>query len=199
MLASINPLGERSRNQHFGVTFAFYLVGSVAGGLAIGSLAGLAGAAAHALVDWSTTHAAAGAVVVCLVALVLDLHVAGLGVPTIRRQVNEDWLGEFRGWLYGVGFGFQLGLGVVTIVTSAAVYAALALAFLTASLPAGALVGGAFGLARALPMVGVARVHEPRELGRRLRRAQGWAGAARGVAAASLVVVAMAGIVAIAT
>jgi len=38
MLASINPLGERARNQRWGVTYAFYLLGSVAGGATLQAL-----------------------------------------------------------------------------------------------------------------------------------------------------------------
>ena len=35
----------------------------------------------------------------------LDLGILGLRLPTTRRQVNEDWLGRYRGWVVGVGFG----------------------------------------------------------------------------------------------
>ena len=33
--------------------------------------------------------------------------------------VHEQWLTRYRGWVYGVGFGAQLGFGLVTIITSA--------------------------------------------------------------------------------
>ena len=59
---------------------------------------------------------------VALIGVALDLGWAGLRLPTVRRQVNEDWLHRYRGGVYGFGFGFQLGLGVATIVTTAAVY-----------------------------------------------------------------------------
>ena len=62
---------------------------------------------------------------------------ARLRVPGPRRQVNERWLDEYRGWVYGLGFGAQLGLGVTTIVTSAATYVALFAALLSGTPAAG--------------------------------------------------------------
>ena len=97
--------------------------------------------------------------VAAVVALVVDFR--RIRPPSWRRQVNEDWLTEYRGWVYGFGFGFQLGLGVVTIVTSAVVYLTFFGAFLTAAPAAGVLVGVAFGLARALPLLGVGHVETP--------------------------------------
>ena len=43
-----------------------------------------------------------------LVAFILDA--APGGVPSPGRQVNHRWLDEFRGWVYGLGYGAQLGL-----------------------------------------------------------------------------------------
>ena len=42
--------------------------------------------------------------------------------------MNEEWLTSYRGWVYGAGFGAQLGTGVVTIVTSPIVYGVVLLA-----------------------------------------------------------------------
>src|SRR6267378_3621772 len=44
MLASINPLGERARNQRYGVTVAAYIVGSTAAGALLGGVLGFVGA-----------------------------------------------------------------------------------------------------------------------------------------------------------
>ena len=175
MLASINPLGERSRNSRFAITFTAYLVGSVAGGAALGALLGLAGAGVHELAPWSAATSAIVVVVLCGAALALDAGVGGLRVPTIHRQVNEDMLNEYREWAYGMNFGFQLGLGVVTIVTTATVYLTFALAALTGAWQTGLLVGGVFGLVRALPMVLVARAYSPHHLRTLFRRINAWA------------------------
>jgi sulfite exporter TauE/SafE len=171
MLASINPLGERARNQRWGLTYAWYVLGSVAGGATVGGVAGVAGAGVHRLVQPAAGVIAALVVAACVAALAVDLHVGRLRAPTTRRQVNENWLGKYRGWVYGVGFGYQLGLGVVTVVTTASVYLTIVLAFLTGSGWSGVIVGGAFGLARALPLLAVIGVHAPGQLRQVMRRA----------------------------
>ena len=153
MLTSISPLGERARGHRWTVTVTAYVVASVLGGLTTGGLLGLAGS----FVDVSAWVAAA----LCAIAAVLD---PVRRLPTIRRQVDEDWLTRYRGWVYGAGFGFQLGLGVVTIVTSAATYAMLALCLLSGSTAAGLLIGGVFGLIRALPILALRGAQTPERL-----------------------------------
>ena len=101
--------------------------------------------------------------------------------------------------MVGVGFGFQLGLGVVTIVNTAAVYLTLALALLSGSAAAGAVVGTTFGLVRALVILAVAPVRRPDQLRQALRRMHGWRALSQraGIAVQALFLVA-AGAVAIA-
>jgi sulfite exporter TauE/SafE len=160
MLTSIHPLGERARGNRFGLTASAYVVGSLAGGAMSGLVAGALGAlrVGGASLVWRSVVFALASVL----ALVVELR--GIRPRSWRRQVNEDWLSEYRGWVYGIGFGFQLGLGVATIVTSAVVYLAFFGAFLTAVPVAGALVGAAFGIARALPLFGVRSVETPESL-----------------------------------
>ena len=149
MLTSISPLGEQARGQRYGLTVAAHLLGGALGGATTGVVLGVLGA----VLDLPLWPAA----VVLAVAAVADLR----GVRIGHRQVDEDWLGRYRGWVYGGGYGYQLGLGVVTVVTSAATPALLALLVLTASPLLGALVGGAFGLARGLPLLALRRVDSP--------------------------------------
>jgi len=165
MLSSINPLGERTRNQGFWVTVSWYLLGSLMGGLVLGSVSGAVG--------WllpSGTWRAIAVIVVCAVGAGLDA--AGRQPPSIHRQVNENWLAKYRGWVYGLGFGFQLGLGVVTIVTTASVYTTIALAVLSGSVLFGAVVGAIFGVARAVAIFLVARADDPATLRGVMRRLQ---------------------------
>ncbi len=145
MLASITPLGERSRGFSWGVTASAFAAGAVGAG----ALAGAAGGALGSLAPNGDWRDIAGLGLVVL-ALAVDASALRRRLPTTRRQVNEDWLTRYRGWVYGVAFGAQLGTGVVTIVTSAAVYAAALGAVLCATVPAGAAVGAAFGATRAL-------------------------------------------------
>ena len=160
MLASITPLGERGRQSRWGLTVvAFALAAAVAGAAtgaalgAIGSLA-LAGAGVQA-------RLAVFAVAAC-VALALD-GVPGR-VPGPRRQVNERWREEYRGWVYGVGYGAQLGVGLSTVVLSAATYLALFAAVLEASAAGGALIVGLFGLARGLQPLATWQIRRPEQL-----------------------------------
>lgn len=191
MLASINPLGERARNMRWGRTVGWYTAGSTAGGLVIGGSAGLLGAGLRAVFVPSGAAVAGIAASLCILGVGLDLGLAGVRLPTVRRQVNEDWLARYRGWVYGGGFGFQLGLGVATIVTTSTVYVALALAVLAGSLPAGLAIGGAFGLVRALPIFAVANADNPTRVRTVVRRADVLSHPTRAAAITSLVVVAL--------
>src|SRR5690348_10280665 len=162
MLGSITPLGERGRGRRWGGTVAAYTAESLAGGAIAGAEAGAVGAVLTsvaplgAAVPWIAGAAVmAGAAVDGALATRL---VPASALPGPRRQVNEEWLGRYRGWVTGIGFGFQLGLGVVTIVTTAAVYSLLVVAALSGSPATGAVIGAAFGLARALPILAVGRV-----------------------------------------
>lgn len=185
MLASITPLGERGRRMRWGRTTAAYVVGSGLGGAVVGALFGGLGGLLPARPG--RLAAALAVAVVCLVAAGLDLTRRRL--PTLHRQVDEDWLQRYRGWVYGVGFGFQLGLGVVTIVTTATVYAALALAALTQSGLGGLAVGATFGLVRALPVLAAGRVTTPDRLAALHARLASWSAYADSAAVAVPVVV----------
>jgi sulfite exporter TauE/SafE len=165
MLGSITPLGERGRGRRWGATVAAYALGSVAGGAVAGAAAGAVGAALRqvappppALLWIAAAAVLAGAAVDGGVAARL---VPSSALPGPRRQVNEEWLGRYRGWVIGVGFGFQLGLGVATIVTTAAVYSVLVIAALSGSAETGAFIGATFGMARAVPFLAVRGVHSP--------------------------------------
>jgi sulfite exporter TauE/SafE len=175
MLSSISPLGERARATRWGLTVTAYVLGSLLGGAVLGALAGAVGSA---LPDrWLASPVAAWVVVaLLLLGLAVDLRSGEQGPPSWRRQVDEAWLTRYRGWVYGLGFGVQLGLGVVTIVTSSTVYATVVLAALSGSTPGGALLGLVFGGVRALPVLALRRVDDRTELHRvfarleRLRR-----------------------------
>ena len=189
MLASINPLGERMRNRRWGASFAWYLAGSVLGGLTMGALFGVLGVALFAWFDPSETVIGALVLGFGLVGIAFETHLFGLRLPTIIRQVDENWLGRYRSWVYAGGFGYQLGLGVVTVVTSATVYLTWILCALSGTLWGGIVIGVAFGFVRALPMLMVARVDSPGLLRERLRSFNAAAPLASRVALVTVVVV----------
>ncbi len=149
MLASITPFGERSRGFSWSLTASAFAVGAILCGAAAGAAAGALGSLLPHGSDWRW------AALLALLALTLLFDASPLRrrLPSSRRQVNEDWLGRYRGWVYGIGFGAQLGVGVVTIVTSAAIYAAAIAALLSGSLASGALIGATFGAVRATALL----------------------------------------------
>lgn len=185
MLSSISPLGERARASRWWVTTTAYVLGSLVGGLALGGLFGLLGSALPS--PWRSSPWVLGLVaVLLLVGLALDLKVGGLALPSWRRQVDEQWLTRYRGWVYGVGFGAQLGFGLVTIITSSTTYAVVLLAALSGSPAAGLLIGGVFGLVRAMPSVLMAGVRDRAALHRIFSTVEKWAKPADAIARVAL-------------
>ncbi len=161
MLASISPVGEASRGSRWPITVTWYVVGSVAGGILIGALSGGVGQLLSGVGLLPPPMAIALLVVAAVVGLIAD---GRRRLPSLRRQVDERWLTTYRGWVYGVGFGFQLGGALFTTVTASATYVALLGALATGSWWAGALIGGWFGFVRSLPLVGTAGVHSAEAL-----------------------------------
>jgi hypothetical protein len=172
MLTSINPLGERARGNKWGTTATAYILGSVVAATVLGAALGSVGVGLGRVAPLSNRTVDLAALVILMMAALLELHPFGFELPTIHRQVNEDWLHRYRGWVYGAGFGLQLGVGAATIVTTSTVYATLAMEAMVgwsasgvlSGVAAAMLVGATFGLARSLPVVMVARVHGPTQL-----------------------------------
>src|SRR6516165_5661048 len=159
MLASITPLGERSRRQRWSVTVAALIVGSAVAGAAVGAALAMAGR----FVPLSAAGRVETLLVVAASAIVIELRPFGLRLPTHRRQVDGTWLHRYRGWVYGVGFGGQLGVGVWTIVATPAVYVMFA-AELLAPGAAGLAIGAAFGLVRGATLLSTAGIDSTRAL-----------------------------------
>src|SRR4029078_9611021 len=96
--------------------------------------------------------------------IAFDLQIGGLRLPTVHRQVEGSWRTPYRGWVWGLAFGFQLALGVVTVVTSSTVYLTWLAASLSGSVRGGIVMGITFGLVRAAPILTVAHVRMPAQL-----------------------------------
>jgi hypothetical protein len=170
MLSSITPLGERGRNRNWLVTVAFFTIGAMTAGTLVFGIAGWLGKAIGLPGPlWWVGLGLLGA------ALVADI--AGIRPPGPRRQVDENWLGQYRGWVLGLGYGLQLGSGFATIVPAYASWALLLLAAFTGPLT-GALTGLAFGLGRSLLLVSGSRVRTTGALASRMSLFNRWQKAA---------------------
>jgi hypothetical protein len=161
------------------VTVTAFALGATAAGAAAGTLAGALGTALAL-----GGHARLAAMIGALIATVV-LDALAPTVPGPRRQVNERWLDEYRGWVYGLGYGAQLGLGLTTIVSSSSTYAAFAAAFL-AGPTRGAVIVGCFGAVRGLTPLAVAHVRTPGQLIAVHRGLERWRAPVRHAAIATL-------------
>src|SRR5665213_1536531 len=105
MLASITPLGERGRHSHYVFTVTAFAGAGLAAGAAFGAILGALGG----LVLDATGVTLRLSVLAAVLLIVLAVDLRPGAPPGPRRQVNERWLDEYRGWVYGAGFGAQLG------------------------------------------------------------------------------------------
>jgi hypothetical protein len=159
MLSSITPLGERSRRQHFWITAPLLALGATGAGAWLGAVLGAIGARLP-LADRQRFLALA---IAAALGLVADLLLRQ-GVPSHLRQVDESWLRRYRGWVYGLGFGLQLGVGLATVVTTSAVYLTILGEALAPSAVVGATIGAIFGGIRGASVLLAFRIDTPARL-----------------------------------
>ena len=165
MLTSINPLGERIRGNRWLSTVAWLILGGIVGGAVLGVAAGTIGVL---LADGLSPSSRLTVLVVALVAAalwdLLDLRFPG------RRQVDENWLTRYRSWVYGFGFGAQLGVGLATVVNTALVPVLLVAAALVDDVVVATMVGVVFGATRGFTLLLTATVRTPNDLSEMHRR-----------------------------
>jgi hypothetical protein len=149
MLSSITPMTEQGRGHRFVSTATWFVVGAVVGGATLGLVVTIPTALVQAAAPAATTVLVVAAIA-ALVGALSDLRPFGWHLPYHGRQVNEDWLAQYRAWVYGAGFGWQIGVGLATYIMTAAVYLLIVLAVLTASPSAAFGICVLFGLVRGL-------------------------------------------------
>ena len=186
MLASITPLGERGRGQRWPVTVGSYALGATAAGALAGTALGAAGVWLGLGGRQTTARLLVLAGLLALGAALDGLH----RVPGPRRQVDERWLDAFRGWVYGLGFGAQMGIAYATVITSAATLCAGGAALLSGSATGGAAILGLYGLVRGLTPALTAGVRSPAQLFALHARLERWRAPVRRAAVAGLLVLA---------
>jgi hypothetical protein len=163
MLSTVTPIAERGRGHRFAVTATWFVVGSVLGGATLGGAAALGAVALDGL---STEVALTVAGIAALVGAGTDAGVAGIRPPFFKRQLDDAWLDRYRGWVYGLGFGWQIGVGFATYIMTTAVPVTALLAALTGNPATAFLVGLTFGLVRGLAILGSAPATTTAALGR---------------------------------
>lgn len=149
MLSTITPVTEATRQRTYGVTVAWFLAGALLGGLLFG-VVGASLAVVGGALDLSTDAALGTAGILALAGAAFDARVGGITLPGHGRQVNETWLTRFRSWVYGGGFGFQIGTGLATYIVTSTVYLTLLVTGLTASPATAVAIGLVFGGVRGL-------------------------------------------------
>lgn len=160
MLSSIHPLGERARHNRWLVTVGAFTAASTITGALVGASLGLAGAGLASGLSDGSRLVLIGALT--LLAGLFDWF--RLAPPGPTRQVNEHWIGYYRGWVYGGAFGAQLGLGLGTYVVTWGVYAVLLSEFLLGSWTLGAAVGAVFGFGRSIAPITAGWIDRPSRL-----------------------------------
>ncbi len=167
MLASITPLGERGRQSTWAVTVTAFVLGarSPARGARRARSAGVGRFVLPGSASVDAEARGARGRARCS-RLVLDARPrTGTRSPPAGRTSGGST--ATAGWVYGLGFGAQLGIGLTTVVSSAATYVALVAAFL--SRDAGgrrADRSAASALVRGFTPLAAARVDRPERAGR---------------------------------
>lgn len=155
MLSSLTPVGENSRSQRWWVTVTAFTMGSVLGGAATGMVAGTLGLVV------APEPTIALVVVAAAAAAALAGDMAGITPPSLERQVDRTWMTRYRGWVYGLGYGVQLGCGVATYITSWATWLVVAVMVLVGDLWAAVAIGALHGLVRGLSVWTTASLASP--------------------------------------
>lgn len=163
MLSTITPMAEGGRGYRFRSTAAWFVIGAVIGGAMLGGVMAVLAVAAR-VIGVGTDRALAITALAALVAAASDGRVGGFRLPGHTRQVNERWLDRYRSWVYGAGFGWQIGTGLATYIMTAGVYLLMLMGALTASPVAPVWMGVLFGLARGLAVYLSSTLESPARL-----------------------------------
>jgi hypothetical protein len=152
MVETIGPTGHTGGRRTTLAACATFLPGALAGGIATFGALAVGGQLLHGA-GGRVAYAAAAAIAV--LAALAEARAAPIA-PQIRRQLPEHWRRAMPMPLAAALYGALLGLGFTTFVLSFGVWALAAICFAVGEPELGLLVGVAFGLGRALPIVALA-------------------------------------------
>ena len=118
--------GERTRKRQW-VDSSIFFGAAITGAACIAMLAALLGSIMKSASD--PTAATAVLITICLGAAAIEA--TGRRLPSPTRQVSKQWWGRFDSRLTSLGWGYQLGTGVVTRINSAAQWVIVAFVILS--------------------------------------------------------------------
>jgi hypothetical protein len=154
VIETIGPTGHTGGRRTTVAACVAFLPGAIAGGLlTFGSLAAL-GELLHGAGGRASYLVAAG---IALLAAVLEVRGARI-VPQIRRQLPEHWRRVMPMPVAAALYGVLLGIGFTTFVLSFGVWALAGVSLAVGDPSLGLLLGGCFGLGRAIPILALAPV-----------------------------------------
>jgi hypothetical protein len=146
---TIGATGHTGGRKTTAAACATFLPGAIAGGvITFGSLA-LLGELLHGAGGRAAYVVAAG---IALLAAALEIRGTRI-VPQIRRQLPEHWRRVMPMPLAAALYGVLLGLGFTTFVLSFGVWALAGVGLAVGDPSLGLLLGTAFGVGRAIPIV----------------------------------------------
>jgi hypothetical protein len=152
MVETIGLAGDGGRRWTTIAACATFVPGAVLGGIVtFGSLSAL-GEAIHGAGGRPAYVVAAAIAVAAAAAEARGIRI----VPQIRRQLPEGWRWTMPLPLASALYGVLLGLGFTTFVLSFGVWALAGISVALGEPSAGLLIGAAFGIGRAIPVLAVA-------------------------------------------
>jgi hypothetical protein len=152
MVETIGLSGDGARRRTTIAACATFAPGAVLGGVATFGLLAALGEIVHGFGGRIAYLAAAGIAVAAAIAEARGARIA----PQIRRQLPEQWRWVMPLPLAAALYGILLGLGFTTFVLSFGVWALAGISFALGHPGAGLVIGAAFGIGRAIPVVLVA-------------------------------------------
>jgi hypothetical protein len=148
-IETIGPTGHTGGRRITAAACATFLPGAVAGGLITFGTLAVAGELLHGAGGRAAYVLAGG---IALLAAILEARGTRI-VPQIRRQLPEHWRRVMPMPLAAALYGVLLGLGFTTFVLSFGVWALAGVSLAVGDPTLGLVLGAAFGIGRAIPIV----------------------------------------------
>jgi hypothetical protein len=149
MVETVGLRGDPDGGRTTFAACAAFVPGAAAGGAITFGILGALGGVVHGAGGRATFIVAAA---IAIAAGLLEARGVRI-VPQIRRQLPESWRWRLPLPLASGLYGVLLGLGFTTFVLSFGVWALAAISFALGSVGSGLIIGLAFGIGRAVPVV----------------------------------------------